>query len=62
MSLLAKLLGRSSQPLPTLDHAHPLVSELKAALRTLDALPLTKKEEVKDWCAAGDAVAEATAL
>jgi hypothetical protein len=54
MSLLAKLIGRSSQPLPQLDHAHPLVRELKAALRALDALPLTKKEEVESWYAASE--------
>ena len=32
-----------------LDHTHPLVRELKAALRSLDALPLTKKEEAESW-------------
>jgi hypothetical protein len=55
MSLLTKLLGRSSQPLPQLDHAHPLVRELKDALRALDAIPLTKKEEVESWYVASDA-------
>ena len=54
MSLLAKLLGRSSQPLPRLDQAHPLVREFKAALRILDALPLTKKEEVESWYVASE--------
>jgi hypothetical protein len=54
MSLLTKLLGRSPRPLPQLDHAHPLVRELKAALRALDALPLTNQEEVKRWYAASE--------
>jgi hypothetical protein len=55
MSLLTKLLDRSSRPLPQLDHAHPHVRELKTALRALDALPLTNKEEVGAWYAASGA-------
>lgn len=55
MSLLIKLIGRSSKPLPLLDQTHPLVRELKPALRALDAMPLTKKEEVASWYAASEA-------
>jgi hypothetical protein len=49
MSLLAKLFGRSSQPLPQFDLSHPLVIELSAELRKLDALPISTKEERTIW-------------
>jgi len=38
--------------LPPLDLNHPLVVELSAELRALDALPITTKQERKDWDAA----------
>jgi hypothetical protein len=46
MSLLEKIIGRSARPPPKLDLEHPLVMELSAALRVLDAMPLShmKKE------------------
>ena len=49
MSLLSKLVGRSCLRLPELDRSHPLVIELSAELRKLDALPLSTKEERKIW-------------
>ncbi len=49
MSSLSKFIGRHSKPLPELDVAHPLIHELSAALRTLDAMPLTSKAEVASW-------------
>ena len=49
MGIFAKLLGRSSRPLPKLDLSDPLVIELSRELRALDALPISTKEERKVW-------------
>jgi len=55
MSLLAKLIGRSSRPLPKLDLEHPLVVELSLALQALDALPLSTEDERALWSEAAQA-------
>ncbi len=50
---MKKLSGCTSHSQP--DHSHPLVRELKAALRVLDALPLSTKEDMERWYDASDA-------
>jgi len=56
MSILAKLFRRD--PLPKLDATEPLVIQLAQALRALDALPLSTKEEREAWSSAAAAFKE----